>query len=454
MTDQNDYSLHPNEDFITQVANHISKHTGTSPRWSEDIATSLLSTVMGPDRYISNQKGRLPLNLMYMTIGPSGLATKTLPLKTYFVPILIKMTDLANYPFLLPSKWTPEALTGYLKEHSVGCMYRDEFTSMFKEAYQKDYMSDSLEFISELYDGTIQKRITIAHGLGEYEKVYVTMISATTPYVYKVFRVDFYIQGTGNRILLEIFYEEDIPNDRLDPESFFGKGPELENLRIQFINNVAESLFKIRESNVQYLFPDDDSAELWCQYEHECKSQALQKYKTDHFDLHYSYQDRLPEMALKLSGLYTISRLWDKIILDDAPRELIILERDMRRAIDKANYHFEQFERMLQEWRTVPAPTKIYTHDAQAQFILGALHNNQRGLSWTELRRLAKWDTSDWREVLKYLHQAEKITIVLAENEGAGRRPIMFLEIAPNMALPKGKVFTDWRQIEDWLSLK
>jgi len=420
--------LRKNEDFITQVADFIEDTTMTSRAWSECVATSLLSTVMGPEKFISDRMSKLNMNVWFLMVGPSGLAKKSLPLKSYLFPILLKVSDYLpdNYPIILPSRFSVEGLIEYLSEKSMGCIARDEFTSMFKEAYNKRYLSDAIEFLSELYDGTIQKRSTISHGTHEIRNVYVTFIAATTPHLYKVMKPDFFVQGTGNRILYEVYEDRDLPP--IDPDDFF-KGPIYEEEKEGKIESIAETLAKIRHSNVQYLIPDEEASEIWTKYEYEKRNEARRRFNEDNYDLHYTYISRMAEMVLKMSGLRAISRAWNVVIRKDMAAELIILESDMDWAIRKVEHHYEQFCRMLDNWRVRPEPLAARTLNEQAFYVIEKLKDKERGVPWWKLRKSTKWEVSTWREVLKYLWDTNSVRIVEGESTG-GRKPILFYDIS------------------------
>jgi hypothetical protein len=412
----------------------------------------MLSTVMGPDRVISNSKGKLPLNVWYMCIGPSSLGHKTIPLKTYLIPVMIETSKkLENkYHLILPSKYSVEALIKYMADHTLGTIIRDEFTGLLKETAGKDYLVDALEFLSELYDGIIQKRTTIAHKTQELQKVYVTFITATTPYLYKVMKPDFYSQGTGNRINIEMFNDKDIQDVEINPESFF-KGRVFEAQRDNFIEEVSEILAKFRSCPIKYVQPDEESSKLWTEYEYKCKVMAKKQYQLNTYDLHYSYLARSAETALKLSGLYAMSRRWSVVTKEgyDMP-ELIILKQDMERAIAKSTHHYEQFCLMLNSWRLRPEQANIRTYEEQSSFLYDQITSRPEGITWTELRRNVKWDSQTWKEVLKYLHQAERIVVLQGESSG-GRKPILLLENRPDLNV-KG-LRLDWRLISDMLNL-
>jgi len=438
------------EDFITQVASFISNSTKTSYNWAECVTTSMLSTVMGPRRYISNVIGKLPLNVWYMCVGPSGLAKKTVPLKNYLIPIIARVGQ--DEKLIMPNRFSIEGIIKYFPENGTGSIIRDEFTGLLKESRSKDYVVDLLEFLSELYDGTIQKRATITHQVNEIKNCYVTFITATTPYIYKVMRPEFYTQGTGNRILIELFDVEAIKENSCNPDEFF-QGKAFDKKREDFIHEVASILDEIKDCNARVFVPDDDAALEWTKFENECTQVAKSTYKKNMYNLHYSYLARSAEMALKLSGLYTVSRNWDRFLIDDAPDLAIILKSDMMRAIKKSKHHYQQFCKMLEQWRSRPELKTFSTLHEQADGVYDKLRQSPKPLTWTELRRAFGWDDYNWRNVLKFLHDTQKIRVTFGDStQKGGRRPTLFYDDS-EVTIVDGKVIGDWTVIQQKLRL-
>lgn len=434
------------KDLITQVASFISSTTMTSMRWAECISTSMLSTVMGPDRFISNLKGKLNLNVWYLCVGPSGLASKTIAMKTYLFPIIGAVGE--NEHLILPNRFSVEGYIKYIAGNSTGSIIRDEFTGLLKES-GKEYLSDVLEFLSELYDGTIQKRVTIKHSVNEIKRCYVTFITATTPYLYKIMRPEFYTQGTGNRIMVEIFDIDNVRDDVIDHESFF-RGAKFEDRREGFINEVVTILQNIRDSPVRHFLPDKDAGRIWTEFEAECRQNAKRHYKKNIYDLHYSYLARSAEMALKLSAIFSMSRMWHIVTMSDCPMIQIVTGEDMQRAVDKSRHHYQQFCRMLEQWRARPEVYVAKTLDEQANYVMDILRESQWGVSWTQLRKSSRWDTYTWREVLKFLYETNRIKVAkLDSNSQGGRRPITFFdkERVDGTEI-QGQVFEHWKTIQ------
>lgn len=438
------------KDFIEQVTDFITASTKTKREWAECVATSMLSTVMGPHRYISDIMGKLKLNVWYMCLGPSGIAKKTIPLNNYLFPIIARVGP--GEKLILSNRFSMEGFIKYFPKDGMGSIIRDEFTGLLKESKSKDYVVDMLEFLSELYDGTVQKRATVKHKINQIKRCYITFITATTPYLYKVMRPEFYTQGTGNRILLELFDIDMVDDSRYNHEEVF-QGRVFDKKRGDFIYETAEILNAIRGCNARIFTPDDEAGAEWTAFEYQCRKGSIISCKRNMYDLHYTYLSRSAEMALKLSGIYSISRNWDRILMKDAPKIQVIEEVDMIRAINKSKHHYRQFCKMLNQWRKRPEMRVASTLDEQADAVCDVLRQAQGGLNWSQMRNAFKWDDYVWRAVLKFLHDTNKIKVTFGNStKRGGRRPTIFYVNDDSIQID-GDVVGDWTVIQQKLRL-
>lgn len=408
--------------FIPEFTNFILEAIPTSPDWAESIATSLVSTV-SHGKHIRNRMGTLDLNVWFMFLGPSGLAYKSLPLRTFLFPVLKRISELSQYDLILPTRFSIEGMIKHMSGHNSGCIARDELTGIFKEAYNKQYLADLLEFLSELYDGLLQKRFTIRGQLEQVLGCYVTFIGATTPYIFKVMKPEFYTQGTGNRIMPIVFMKPQ--NVEIEAKNFFlTKEAGTSEAQIDFF---ARRLLKIRESQVNLLIPMEDASQLWTDFKVECDAVANKRFKENMYDVLYMYVVRMPEMALKLSGIYALSTNCD--FLRPELEEILIMRDHMEWGIAKARRHLEHFKEMLKLWGTRPEPMTAWTLEEQTNAVLTLLEKTPEGLMWSELRGDLGWRINTWSEVLEYLFDTERIFVVLASSENRGPRPVKFYHI-------------------------
>ena len=369
--------------FIADYSKIILESIPTSPDWVESIALSIEATVLGKVKVLT-KIGPLSLNVWNMMIGPSGLAYKSTPLMYFVYPTLAGVAELIGKPIIMPGKFSVEGLIEYLSMrhmrgelkgelmHDEGIIVRDEFTSLFKGVYNKGYLADVLEFMSELYDGQMQKRYTKSAKLEESKHVYICLLAATTPYLFSIMERDFFIQGTGNRILYTMFEPKVLPV--IDPNEFFMSGGDYMK-RVERTNEFARKLADMYNSNLRYIFPMPEAADLWTKYKMEKDKEAAERYRANPQDLQYSYIQRITEMTLKIAALATVSRAQDSIgkLKSDT---LMITEEDMKWAIMKTEKHLEYFRMMLDKWTIVPVSKPVETEEKELKYLLSFIEGN------------------------------------------------------------------------------
>lgn len=235
--------------FVEDYRDFILEHVPTNKDWAESVAINVFNTVLGKDIEIHTQIGKLNTNLFFLCIGPSGLAQKTNPLKYYALPTLTRYGEETQLEPILPSRFSVEGMIEYLSTtQSVGIIIRDEFSSVFKDK-GKSYIADILEFFSELYDGLLQKRYTRKAKLEHTANVCVSLLGATPPYVFTLMDLNFFVQGTGNRILYILTKATD--PEKTDRRFFWGKDQYTVDEELE---NYVQRLVKFRK-NLQKIAP-------------------------------------------------------------------------------------------------------------------------------------------------------------------------------------------------------
>jgi len=369
--------------FVKEFADAITRNIPTSREWAEAIALTVESTVLSKVKALT-KIGPVSLNVWHLMIGPSGLAYKTTPMRYFVYPTLVSLTQKIEKPLIMPSRFSVEGMIEYLSmvhtkgvksgqpKHNEGCIIRDEFSSMFKDYSSKSYLADVMEFLSELYDGTMQKRFTRKTKLEKTQKIYITMLAATTPYLFSIMERNFFVQGTGNRILYVLHEPKDLPV--IDPEDFFidGEKQRVKEGKIEYFANKLAELYKC---SIRYIWPDEEAGKLWSDYKMRMDREAARRYKENPQDLEYTYMQRLPEMCLKLAGLYAISRSYEKIgktKLDS----MVIRSVDMKIALRKIESYHNHFLRMLEKWVITPRAKAVETEERNLVYVLNPIREN------------------------------------------------------------------------------
>ena len=315
-----------------------------SPDWAEINAIMPLSTILGGVKIVERE-GLLPLNLLAMMIGPPGIK-KSLPMFKFTKPILEATGD-----YLLPSRSSVEGFIKYVSEkedgkflHNEGIILRDEFGGLFNQIRSTDWQSDAMEFISEMYDGTFQKRMTISGGLRNVESLYATMLTATT-YQF-VTRVDpqFFIQGTGNRFLYIHYSADDYEPIKNDESYFFKDWGDEHKKVIQRYATLLKNLKDKIKSN--WVIQVSDSGE-WLDYKFKCETEWKEKSIKDPLGWMHHPIKRYPELALKLGGIYQISEYIESIprmpekFFDYFPIQSEAIDKGIS-MVERTRHHFEE----------------------------------------------------------------------------------------------------------------
>ena len=439
--------------WIEDYRDFLVQQTGTDTIWAESIATSILSTVLGSRRYLYTKQGAIKMNLFFLYIGPSGLARKSLPMTNFGQPLIDKYDELMGYTSMTPPKRTElprrfslEGMITYLnEENQEGLLWKDEFTSMFKEA-NKEYMSGLIEFVSELVDGRLGARYTNKNKMQLPQDVYVNVLAATTPYIYQILSQDFFTQGTGNRVLYMIYDGVYKPQEIIATEDYFGSiNKEIHDTDQE---RFAKDLTLLGKSQLNYLQPIDDAGQMWLRYRNDLDDRLRKTYKDNQFDIKTVYLGKAAVNTLKLAGLHRYSRLCrDKDlqdILNDMDSELILVE-DMEWAIKKTDDHLNHFTKLVEQWHTRP---DRYSKDIESQTLLDLVTKHKDGLPYHQVKRTCKWNDRTVREVFKSLFEQKLIKFYLKKSTG---RHAMVLADQENSALDDDD---DYSPIESWNGIR
>ena len=433
--------------FIKDYSNEIlTAIPETSPDWAESIATALLSSAAGKDRLTFTRKGPIHLNVWSLYLGRSGIAHKTTPLKYFAKPLICQLDE----SFLIPPRFSVEGLTSHLTTNPQGILIRDEFSSAFKEA-NKDYLSDIMEFLSEGYDGDIASRVTKKGGLETVKNgVYINLLAASTLYLFKVMKPDFFIQGTGNR--MDPIFEQNFSeteDEREDPWDYFVDPVTFSPERQQLLEKYATYLENVRASKFTSVRIDTDQAgpDL-LNYKAEIKKEIIYRYKQNTYDMLYpSFMARLHEKSIKYTALHCISRQCTAVQNISKDGIHLLTERqDSDWALAKMKRHFEYFKAMMTAWSNRPEPSVPKTSDFETGQIIEYLRSKDKGETWRELRRAYRWQPYVWKNIINQLFETKRLAFLEKKTDGRPALIITLFEYRDNLP--------DTQEIESWQYLK
>jgi len=426
-------------DFIEDFGEFVAERIPTTKYWVEDLAVSLLGVALGRRRFIPTSIGRLRMNVWHIYIGPSGLGYKTVPMKDYILEILNEMSQIANEDLILPSSFSYEGLVEYMAKHSnEGMIIRDEVSTLFKEPTSKTYSSEMIEFMSQLYDGTIQKRFTRKAKLDYVASCYVVFVGATTPYLYEVLDEEVFVQGLGNRILFD-FWKGELKKFSGN-ELFYDQTEDLK--REEKLKGYASKLVKLRNSKPYIFVPDPDAANILAEFKVKCEQKAYELYSRDSRNLIATYLARSAEMAIKLSALKMVSRLWE-IMPESDIDTLMFISEDAEWAVNKVDRHISNFRQLLNDWGRNSKEEEITTSRRQKMMILDFLRSRPHKIASQGeiLSELGLKKSQRFYELMATLEEEGKVEKIFGKEEieklpsevkykytreGRGRFPVIY----------------------------
>lgn len=432
------------EDYTKLMADHIP----TNKHWLESVAVNVFNTTLGTSVRADTKLGRLNTNLFFMCIGPSGIAHKTIPLKYFAIPTLIQysqrieehinkgVTDKKLWTKvrpIMPSRFSVEGMIEYLaKEQSQGVIIRDEFSSLFKER-SKSYIADILEFLSELYDGVIQKRYTRSYKLEEPKDVCVNLLGATTPYIYNIMDLSFFVQGTGNRILYDIAKVE---KPEPTPRDFFWQEDTstVDDEAKPFIDRLVQfkkTLMKVTEHEPIYsaILPREKLAK----FRDKTIVATMRYYEKDPQGIKHTYVARMAEMCIKLSVIHSMSRQEStdglKKMHEAGVTLLPVIDDDVDWAINKIVRHIKNFFELKRQWSLMGVRKPVMTDEAYFDRIIAILKEQpNKECMHTKLWKYSGWTLPKFNEVMRTMLLQKTVRSYTKEDykSKGGRKPLFY----------------------------
>jgi hypothetical protein len=404
----------------------------------------------GKERYIHTKQGKLPINLLAIVVGSSGLSHKTVILKRS-KKLMERVTGLLNddiarrygaddyddyrekerewnfiratkhagrysdkeralqekidsikfnkVDLIAPDSFSTEGLIMHLSLQPQGIIFGDEFTSVFKDASEKTYLKSAMEFISRLFDCDLPKRVTTSRGLENPDESYVNFVSATTYYLLTLMNEAFFIQGTGNRVIWtldDLALKEEIDLEDINAATGYFYGQEDEDKEEKEIVRLAGELLKIRELPEGIIIGNFDAGiNLW-RYAVEKKNEALRIAKKDILNKDSNLYARLGELAMRLTAIHCVGR-YAKYPRDELPQILEFNEEDTNWAKAKMERHLNHYMKMLEIWARVK-DTRTYSYKADQDrvlLIIQKFEKEDERLTVSKLAQQTGWLNAD-----------------------------------------------------------
>jgi len=377
--------------------------------WAETVSLASFSTILRGIQCVTKM-GEANLNLFTMAIGPSQIAVKTLPVKEVVIPIMHKLGEMSGYDFLLPDTFSVEGLIQqHFSQYTTGLLVSDEFTWLIKMAQGSGYLETAYEFLSRIYDGQELKRTTNKFGVMKVSGTYVSLISATTPEVYKVIKPSFFKQGLGNRFLYCVIENIKSPNhtdDDLNP--LINK-----QMRLNEINGFAQKFYDVWKNtsmqtwNVAY---EPGASKKLSEWWNRCDNEAINQYKKDENSMKYSYLANEGVNTIKLAVISAVSNSHSLISSSLNRRVVLVRESDVDTAIESMKVYEQNFDKFIDQWNLSKGDVKRdVDYSDYKEKVRSAIKKNGGKATKRELLRSTNWLVKDLDQVLESMEDELRV---------------------------------------------
>jgi hypothetical protein len=364
------------DDDIVQYIRSVLENNGPEihPHWAESCATGALSFILAKVKIVTT-KSPIGLNTYDMVIGEPGIL-KSWPLTYIITPALNFAADLINdqlYPnqeyqpladsksdmvqFVLASRISVPSQIAFMSTHpnARGGVIIEEFSRVLgtKTAWE----SEIPEFLTEAYDGFLGSRLTFTHGTNRIDNLHFSLLTCSTPNFVQDMPLGWMKGGGGTRVGWTYIPIETYRVSAAGSVEDYSlvKSEEFEDV-IQSLGEMFSEKWRAIDNiclkhsckNIKLVVVDPKAVELLENFRIACEQEWQEKCilakKTDLDNWDHLYLKRLQPIALKLTGIYSVSRNWKNLGLASGmgtetcfPVEEIDAKRAILRALDYAD---------------------------------------------------------------------------------------------------------------------
>jgi hypothetical protein len=316
--------------------------------WARALGTVLVSAALGNmEKFeLSDNWGDVYANVFFAYIGRSGIAMKTPPIK-----LLKKILYAYDKEVISPTNFNPESFAEWFEgtngqvggkqkrkkipPHPINICIADEASRILGDIKYDRNKKNLREFISKLWDNEIEGKYTRGMQIEGNIEVYFSLLAASSRGFYRLLDMDFFIQGTGNRIMW-IVEDKFIP-PKLDSKSFFYHYAENNEFN-EFRDKIVEMMRTISEANGIWI--ENDAGEMWVNFANEIFEAIVAMQ-----DGEAEYSAKVALNTLKLAMCYSASRL----NIDSMNMIHIELE-DMKRAVEDGIKYVKMWKLAMLQW--------------------------------------------------------------------------------------------------------
>ena len=409
-------------DFVTEYVNFMSGITDAPKPFIEASALFLISTfcgrrfvfmslpeakVFGSELADTTMSGRL-LNLWFILIGKSRVSRKST-----VIGKVEEMIEEIDSELLLPADFTPEAVIRVMSQKfrngETRCVWiHDEVSGFFEQLRKADYMVRTDTLLSRIYDGRSYTRTTIGRGNEQVINPYLTCFLASTEYLPTLFDESRIRQGFLNRFIYVVGQRE----KRLPLRTALTIEEEKKaRMLTAWLKTLNDRDF------VTALSFDKDARDLYEDFEARVENDII----TRDLDLREGYYGNLPNLVIRLSGVFRISRM-DEYTLATYARPILVVEReDIERAIKYTMRAWDWFNQVITMMQTSAISRPVMTEENKLEMIFKIIKRHGGEVDRTTLYRESKLLSQELEEVINTLINQGRIIREILQTRGRPR---------------------------------
>lgn len=367
-------------DYVTAYMELFKKVTDADPKYQESLALFQLSTAVGrqyifqslPERNFANPEsdkiGARYLNLWLMFLGKSRIARKTSTIdqaQNFIAELGVPM---------IPQDFSPQGMisdVAGLYDRSMdttrGCWINDECSGFFMLLKRAEWMASADTILSQLYDCRDYHR-TLRKEKFDIIKPYITACLASTDWLPSLFNEGSLRQGFLNRFIYV--------NGKTDRHLDLRSTPT--DYEIRTGEELAMRLKEINEGREAHILKfNNETRKAYNDYE----SRIEDKIRNSNLRIEESYYGNLPNLLIKISSLFRISR-FNKLIRGTM---IQIEPEDFERGIDYVNRSWNEFQEVINKMKTTAQSRPVLTEEYPQEYVYSIILAHGGQMAWTEL---------------------------------------------------------------------
>ena len=269
----------------------------------------------------------------------------------------------------------------------------------------KEYMKNLMETLSKPWDNKMPSSMTIKRDIENPEDTYVSYISASTPYFLKIISDNFFLQGTGVRVLW--VFKSKAEKIKTSHRTLSGSEKRAIQDKIHFIVDLLDRLRNMPKGAI--VVPDDVSNVL-DKFQTDNHNLAVEIFEKDMFSTSTSYLARMSQNTYKIALIHCLSR-YALEPTDKNPTQIVMTMADAEYAMGLTMVYYENYLQMYKA-KHILSNEGNFTKSYQADYrrIIFIITSKGGKATFNDIRKATGWKGDDIFDNLAEMIKAGTIT--------------------------------------------